>query len=246
MKPGNFFCDQNAAVHAAFATLAALRHRERTGEGQHVELAMIEGEFQLLADAYLDFTMNGRERRRTGNAHPDFAPHGIFRCAGEDAWVAIAVEDDAMWRALCVEMGAHGLAADQQLATSEGRNVYGPEIAAAIEAWTRGQDHYAVQQRLQRAGVAAGAALNALELLRDPHVVARDGFEYVETAGSGPTPHPRVAFRMSGTPVPLASGAPPFGNANEAVLDELGIAEDEREALYANGVLFNEPSGGRH
>jgi crotonobetainyl-CoA:carnitine CoA-transferase CaiB-like acyl-CoA transferase len=73
MKPGNFFCDQNAGVHAAFAALAALRHRRRTGEGQHIELAMIEGEFQVLGDAYIDYAMNGCERRRMGNRHADGA-----------------------------------------------------------------------------------------------------------------------------------------------------------------------------
>ncbi len=97
IKPGNFFCDQQAGVLTAFAVSSALRHARRTGEGQHIELAMIEGEFQVLGDAYIDFAMNGRERRRVGNEHPAMEPHGMFRCLGEDAWVAIAVEDEAQW-----------------------------------------------------------------------------------------------------------------------------------------------------
>lgn len=245
MKPGNFFCDQNAALHAAFATLATLRHRDRTGEGQHVELAMIEGEFQLLADAYMDVLMNGRERNRSGNDHPRMAPHGVFRCHGEDAWVAIAVEDDEQWRALCAVIARPELATDVRFAEEAERHRNRSVLGPVIEAWTAGQDHYAVQDTLQRAGVPAAAVLDAAELLRDPHVVARRGFEYVETAGVGRTPYPRVAFTLSETPVPLDLPAPPFGVANTVMLAELGLSPGEITMLEAAGIIAGEPAGGR-
>jgi crotonobetainyl-CoA:carnitine CoA-transferase CaiB-like acyl-CoA transferase len=153
MKPGNFFCDQQAGTLAAFGTLAALRHRDRTGEGQHVELAMIEGELQLLADAYLDYEWNRRERMRCGNDHPRWAPHDAYRCAGDDAWVAIAVENDAQWQALCGLIGRGDLAADPRFALEGDRHGNRAALRPLIEAWTSERTHYELQQVLQAAGV---------------------------------------------------------------------------------------------
>ena len=245
MKPGNFFCDQQAGVLAAFAVCAALRHAERTGEGQHLELAMIEGEFQVLADAYMDFVMNGRERMRCGNDHPAMEPHGVFRCSGEDAWVAIAVEDDQQWARLCERIGQPALA--DAYPTVEARKAARATITAAIEAWTGRRTHLEAQDALQAAGVPAGAVLHALELLANPHVRACEGFHYVETPGVGPTPYPRVAFRLSGTPVPVSGPAPAFAEANRYVLGEiLGLDDARIAALEAAGVIASEPTGGAH
>jgi crotonobetainyl-CoA:carnitine CoA-transferase CaiB-like acyl-CoA transferase len=221
MKPGNFFCDQNAGVLAALAVLAALRHRDRTGEGQLVELAMIEGEFQLLGDAYLDYVMNGRERFRSANDHPVLAPHDAYPCAGEDAWVAIAVEDEQQWRALCAAIERPDLAEDPRFATAEGRRVHRDTLDAAIAAWTARRGKREAEALLREAGVPAAAVVDVLELLNDPHVAARHGFEYVRTPGVGPTPYPRVAFTLSATPVPIERPAPRFAEANDAVFGEL-------------------------
>ncbi|MBI2765343.1 MAG: CoA transferase [Chloroflexi bacterium] len=247
MKPGNFFCDQNAGVHAAFSAVAALRHRQRTGEGQHVELAMIEGEFQILGDAYIDFAMNGRERRRAGNRHPWMAPHAVFPCLGEDAWVAIAVVDDAQWRALCGVIGRPELADEPQFATASRRKANEDALFGPIAAWTRQRGHLEAQSLLQEAGIPAGAVLDALELLRDPHVVARHGFEYVDAPGVGPTPYPRVAFTLSGTPVPIALPAPGFAEHNDVVFRGLlGLGEEEVAELEATGIISRVPAGAAH
>ncbi len=242
MKPGNFFCDQNAGVHSAFATLAALRHRNRTGEGQHIELAMIDGEFQVLGDAYIDYVMNGRERFRSGNDQPGMAPHDVFPCQGDDAWVAIAVENDAQWQALCSVIGKPGLAADPRFAGAASRYEHRGELQPIIAQWTRNRTHYMAQAALQAAGVPAGAVLNAVELLSDPHVRARHGFEYVDVPNVGPTPYPRAAFMLSRTPVPIDKPAPGFGMDNDYVLEELlGLSDAEVSRLRQAGVTASVP-----
>jgi crotonobetainyl-CoA:carnitine CoA-transferase CaiB-like acyl-CoA transferase len=245
MKPGNFFCDQQAGTLAAFATLAALRHRDLTGEGQHVELAMIEGELQVLADAYIDYHWNGRERMRAGNDLGHRAPHDVYRCAGEDSWVAIAVETEEQWRSLCGLIGEQGLTDDIRFATAALRKEHRDELREIIEAWTSTRTHYQAQEALQAAGVPAGAALNCLELLSDPHVVARHGFEYVPLANSGPAPYPRVAFTLSETPVPIRTAGPAYGGANRDLFAGLlGLSESEMDELERAGICPREPAGG--
>jgi crotonobetainyl-CoA:carnitine CoA-transferase CaiB-like acyl-CoA transferase len=206
---------------------------------------MIEGEFQVLGDAYMDFAMNGRERMRAANDHPGMEPHGVFRCQGDDAWVAIVIEDEAQWRALCGLIGQADLATEcPSVADRKERRA---AITAAITAWTSLRTHYEAQEALQGAGIPAGAVLNAVELLGDPHVRAYSGFEYVETPGVGPTPYPRIAARLRGTPVPVSGPAPAFAEANTYVLREvLHRSEDELAALKAAHVIVDEPAGESH
>ncbi len=243
MKPGNFFCDQQAGVLTAFAVCSALRNAERTGEGQHIELAMIEGEFQVLGDAYIDFAMNGRERRRCGNDHAGMEPHGMFRCEGEDAWVAIAVENDEQWGRLADIIGRPELAA---LGLDE-RKSRRDAVRAAVGEWSTAMTDYEAQGILQGAGVPAAAVLNPLQLLSDPHVLAYEGFQYVGTPGVGGTPYPRVAFRLSDTATPVSGPAPGFGEANDYVLQTvLGKDPGRIAELRASGVIADEPQGVGH
>ena len=243
MKPGNFFCDQQSGVLGALAVQAALWQRRTTGEGQHIELAMIEGEFQVLADAYLDYQWNGRERMRCGNDHPELAPHDTYQCEGEDAWVAIAVENDEQWQALCAVMGRDDLAADERFAHQPVRHANRELLRAEIEAWTATRSHYEAQEALQAAGVPAAAALNCLEILSDPHVVARHGFEYPHVPNVGPAPYPRVAFTLDETPVPIAKAAPGFGEDNHAVFgDLLGLPPAELARLEELGITPRIPA----
>jgi crotonobetainyl-CoA:carnitine CoA-transferase CaiB-like acyl-CoA transferase len=241
LKPGNFYCDQNAGVHASFATMAALWHRRITGQGQHVELPMLEGEFQMLGDAYIDFDMNGRDRSRSGNDHPWMAPHNVFRCAGDDSWVAIAVENDSQWRALCDAIGRPSLARSESYAGAKARHRNRRELDAIVDAWTANQGHLAVQDALQQRGIPAAAVLNAGQLLVNEHVVARHGFEYVDVPGVGPTPYPRPAFVLD-PPTPIEQAAPQFAEANDYVYgDLLRLTPDELSRLEASAVISREP-----
>lgn len=225
--------------------MAALRYREKTGEGQHVELAMIEGEFQVLGDAYIDYALNGRERHRAGNDHPVHAPHDVFPCNGDDAWVAIAIETDDQWRALCTVIGRTELAADPRYATAAERIPHRRDFAAILSPWTSARTAYECQAALQSAGIPAAAVLNAIEVIHDPHVVARHGYEWVETPNVGRNPYPRVGFVLDGTPIPVAGPAPGFGaNIDEIIGGLLGYSAEEIAALESRGVIAREPRDG--
>jgi len=249
MKPGNFFCDQNAGVLTALACMAAIRFRNRTGRGQKIEMPMIEGEFQMLGDAYIDFWMNQRERTRAGNDHPWMAPHNVYPCQEPDSWVAIAVANDEQWRSLAGVMGRPELADDPRFAAGLERWRHRSEADELVASYTSGRGHRDVEAACQTAGVPASAVLNALELLEDEHVRARDGFNYVDVPDVGPTPYPRVAFTLSGTPVPIVKAAPGFAEDNDYVYGELlGLSPDAIAALQASQVITSEPippGGGR-
>ncbi len=273
-KPGNFYCDQNAAQLAALSLLAAVRHRRRTGEGQYVECAMIEGELQIVAEALLDVQMNGRVQTRTGNRHPWQAPHGVYRCEGnrdegignsgdeqrggagrgvlgrpqqavsDDEWIAIGVETDAQFAALCHEMGRSELAADVRFADALSRHANQDALDAIITEWTSHENKHALQRRLQAAGVPAGAVLNVRELLEDEHVLARDAFQDVTYPDlMRPFPHTRVAFKLRGRHASrIDMPAPRFGGANRPVLGGLlGLSQEMLDALHTSGITAEAP-----
>lgn len=241
LKPGNYYCDQNAGLLAAFAALAALRHRRRSGRGQHVELSMLEGEIQLVGEALLDYVMNGRVQGRTGNQQPCMAPHGAYPCATEDRWVAIAVGSDGEWHALCQAMGRPDLASDERFADVVSRVRHRDEVDAVVGAWTRELEHRDVKRRLQEAGVPAGAALTTAEVLEDPQLQARGHFQTIEHPETGPAPHAQVAWRLSATPSPPQRAAPCFGQHNDYVLkDLLGMSDEEVAQLAEERVIARE------
>jgi len=242
MKPGNYYCDQNAGLLAAFATLAALRHRQRTGRGQEVELSMLEGELQLVGEALVDYTMNGRVQHRTGNAHPMMSPHGVYPCRGSDQWVAVAVETDEQWAALCRLMGRPELARDERFADVVSRVRERRELDRLVADWTRTLDKHEAQRRLQEAGIPAGAALTSGDLFRDPQLAHRDYFQTVRHPEAGAGPHGRAAWTLSGTPSPLERHTPLFGEHNTYVLrDLLGLSDEEIASLEEERVISAQP-----
>ena len=243
LKPGNYFCDQSSATFCVLAILGALWRRRQSGEGARIEIPMIEAVFQLLGDAYLDYAMNGTERSRQGNAHEWMAPHNVYPCAGTDTWVAIAVGTDAQWRALCGVIERPDLGADPEFAGALGRYRRRQEIDAEIGAWTVSRDHYAIQEQLQASGVPAGAVLDGLELLRDPHVVERGAFEYPYAPGVGPTPFARVPFMAGRPPSGHVAPAPAYGEHNEEVFrDLLAMGADELARLERAQVVLRVPT----
>lgn len=240
-KPGNFVTDYTAGMMAAFAVMAALHYRRRTGRGQHLELAMRDGALQLIGEPLMDFAMNGRVQTRIGNRHPSMAPHGVYPCAGEDKWVAIAVATDAEWDKLRATLGDPEWARAERFASVLGRLEHQDEIDTHLGAWTRERSHYAVMYALQAAGVDAGAVLTTQEIGTDPHYNARGFMQPVYIPEAGPVRMSRAGFNLTETPGRIAAG-PGFGADNRYVLhDLLGVSEPEITALAEKQAIAWEP-----
>jgi crotonobetainyl-CoA:carnitine CoA-transferase CaiB-like acyl-CoA transferase len=141
LKPGVAYADAVSGLHAAFAILAALRHRRRTGKGQHIDLAMREAVTPLLGEAIMDYNMNRRAAEPMGNRHPKMAPHGCYRTKGENKWIAIAVSCDEEWETLCRVMGDPPWSKDDRYTTLKGRLANREEVDRHIEEWTTEYDH---------------------------------------------------------------------------------------------------------
>jgi crotonobetainyl-CoA:carnitine CoA-transferase CaiB-like acyl-CoA transferase len=187
--------------------------------------------------------MNGRVQTRLGNRHAWMAPHGLYRCRGDDRWVAIAVESDEQWGALCTAIGRPELASDERFATQAQRHEHQDELDALIEAWTVERDERAAQDELQAAGVPAGAVLDVAGVYEDPQLKHRETITFADHPETGPFPHTRTAWRSRRGNSGVNGPAPLYGDATDRVLRELlSLDDDEVERLIADGVVAREPA----
>lgn len=226
--------------HAAIATLAALRYRNRTGKGQLIEVAQVESSVCAVSTAILDYTANGRVGTRQGNRLGHAAPHGAYRCAGDDRWCAIAVFTDDEWHALCRAMGDPEWAREERFATLQGRKENEDELDQLIESWTAVRSAEEVMETLQAAGVPAGVVQNARDVLEnDPHLKARGYYVYLDHPEAGRTAYDGPGFRLSKTPGGPQSPAPLLGEHTAFVCREvLGMDDEEVAQLVMESVLF--------
>jgi crotonobetainyl-CoA:carnitine CoA-transferase CaiB-like acyl-CoA transferase len=231
---GGVWSDPLTGMMQTFLVAAALRNRERTGEGMYIDLAMAEAMCTLLPEAFMDYAMNGRVAAPNGNSDSRYAPHNLYPCKGDDAWVAIAVTDDSEWRALCEVIGEPDLAI--RYGDVAARRTHVADIDARIADWTaRLTPEEAV--RLLQPRVPAGPSLNAMAALNDPHLAER-GF-FLDSAGpeGARIRLPGVPWRIDGL-VPFTGAATELGDQNRDVLRELlGLSDADIEALEVDGTL---------
>ncbi|MBI2888000.1 MAG: CoA transferase [Chloroflexi bacterium] len=239
MMTGLTYGDTVAGTHAAFAVVAALRHRRRTGEGQYIDLSQLETITQYLGPHILEYSMQRRQPARLGNRHPTMAPHGIYPTREEERWVSVAVGNDAEWQALGRAMGKPELADDPRYATLGERYQRQNEIDPIIAAWTAPQSAYQVQETLQQSGVAAGVvATMETACTQDPHLAARDYFQTVTHPEAGTHLAPSAPWKLEGYRLPIRKPAPLLGEDNQWVLgDILGLTLAELRELEEAGVV---------
>jgi crotonobetainyl-CoA:carnitine CoA-transferase CaiB-like acyl-CoA transferase len=230
--------DYVAAEHAAFAVVAALLYRARTGQGVHIDLGQVETAAALLGLAFLDHEVTGRRPEAFYRAIGRGAPAGCYRCAGDDAWCAIDVTSDAEWAALVAAFDRPGWATDPAYATRVGREAHAAALDAQLAAWTAERSPQEVERRLQAAGVPAAAVRGPDEMPSDPHLAARGSYATVDQPDMYAAPYTQPPIRYSATPIGIQRAAPSLGQDNTYVFGELlGVSADEIAQLTVDGVL---------
>jgi benzylsuccinate CoA-transferase BbsF subunit len=226
------YIDYIAVGYGAIAVLAALERRKRTGIGCTIDLSQYEAGLQFLTPTILEFAANGRIPGRAGNADAVAAPHGVYRCAGTDRWVALSVWDDARWRAFCDATGIEGPA------TAAGRRAARTELDRRIEAWTSTRERDEVVTLLRRAGLRVAPVLSISELFTDRQLAHRGMWPALTHPAIGEMRVMAPPFRLSATPSRQERPGPTVGADNDHVFGEiLGLSLDERRTLERDGVF---------
>ena len=243
LQSGLSYGDPLSGMNAAFAVVSALINRRRTNEGIHVDLSQVEGLISFNSDSILDFTMNGRIRERIGNRDLSMAPHGCYRCKGEDQWVTIAIPDDITWEKFITTLGTPAWSREERFGTVINRFGNQDELDKLIENWTLAREPYEIMYLLQQVGIPAGPVLDAKQLIDEPHLNARGFFEITKHTVAGSHPEIGAFALFSKTPIHIRMPAPCLGEHNEFVFGQiLGMSADGIEELENRGIIGKVPS----
>ena len=236
--PFGAYTDYIAPWYNAAAILTALEYKRRTGQGQHIDLSQAEASLHFMAPALLDYTANGTVQSRAGNDDRNYAPHGVYPAAGNDAWIAVATQTEAQWQALCRVIERPEWASDERFATVEGRRAHGDEIDAAISAWTSRHDAFGAESRLQQDRIPASAVRTMHQLYQDPQLLHREHFVDLEHPQHGTTTVEGSRFKLSRTPAQVGGAAATLGRENQYVLEKiLGYSQEKITELVSAEVL---------
>ena len=232
------YTDHVAPQFLVTAIVVALLQRRRTGKGQYIDQSQNESGLQFLAPALLNYAVNGRIATRDGNRDPYAAPHGAYRCTGEDRWCVIAVHTDEEWQAFCRVIGQPELIRDKRFATLKQRKENEAELDRVVEEWTSKLPPETVMERLQQAGVAAGIVETAEDMHHDPQFKHRNHFLLFDHPVIGPHPVDTLPLELSKSPARQYLTSPCLGEHNAYVCTEiLGMSDEEFTRLFQAGVF---------
>jgi benzylsuccinate CoA-transferase BbsF subunit len=240
--PGVAYTDWTTPLFGLVALLAALDYRQRTGQGQYIDVSNLEVGVNCLETAILDYTLNGRIQRRAGNEHmvgdlSGAAPHGVYRCQGVNRWCAIAVWDDQEWRRFCGILGNPPWTQEARFTTVLRRVKHRDALNVLVETWTSQYPAEDIMARLQAAGIAAGIVQNAADLACDPQLMHRNQSVCLDHPEVGMQRYDAPAFHLTASPAQLRP-VPMLGQHNDCVFKGLlGLSDAEYEALERDGVF---------
>lgn len=238
VSTGPAYLDPIGGFHGAAAALTALYHRQRTGQAQHGEVPQVEAAMHMIGELLIAAVEGGGDPAIHGNRLTTAAPHDVFPAAGEDQWVAIHVDSDSAWAALCTLVGDPVLSSNRTLDTLAGRLNAQDEIAEHLGRWTRLQDKHSIAALLQGAGIIAGAVYQPNDVLACDYLNARGFSKPLTHPEAGTHLHQGLPFRFDATPVAHRRAAPCLGEHNEYVLREvLGRSDAEIAELQRAGTV---------
>jgi crotonobetainyl-CoA:carnitine CoA-transferase CaiB-like acyl-CoA transferase len=236
---GISYADPTTGIFGAYLIIAALIHRDRTGQGQHIDLSMLEAMEMIMPEALLEYAIGGREPVPIGNHDPWMAPHNCYKARGDaEHWVTVAVGSEAEWRALCAAMGKPSLADDPRFADAAARKRNEADLDRIIGAWTAGRDRWEITEILQRAGVAAIPTYTNEDVAKDRHLRERGFLVELPHPEIGAFTHAGVPWTMSHTPCKVRAAAPCLGADTDYVLGTiLGYPAEKIAELRAAGII---------
>lgn len=236
--PYGSYTDCVAPRFTISSILAALEYRRRTGRGQYIDLSQAEASMHFLAPAILEFTANGRVQGPDGDRDRFMAPHGVYPCAGEDSWIAIACATEEHWSSLCALMERDELARDTRFASLEMRFANQETLDPIVAEWTHHFEGLELESRLQSRKIPAAKVASSAAMSSDLQLAHRNHFVEVEHPSLGKIPLERWPFRLSRTPGGPERAAPTLGRDNSYVLENfLGYTAERVKALGDSGVL---------
>ncbi len=219
-------CDPLAGMHSVIATLVALEQRELDGQGHMVEAIMVEAALNVAAEQAAEYTASEVLLERDGNRGPVAAPQGVYRCRGDDRWVAVAVASDDQWAALVEVLGRPAWAAAPGLATEGGRRGAHDRLDAELGRWAAGQDADELADRLTAAGVPAATVVVPRDIVHNPQLRHRGFFEAEDHPVAGRHEVPTFPVRFAHVDRWHRRHAPTLGEHNDEVLTELGLGAE--------------------
>jgi crotonobetainyl-CoA:carnitine CoA-transferase CaiB-like acyl-CoA transferase len=238
VSPSTYYTDQLSPMYASFSIMAALDYKRRTGKGQYIDHSQIETGLNYMTPLILDYQVNGREFQLKGNKSEDNAPHGIYRCKGDERWVAIAVTSDEEWQNFIKAIGSPKWARDEKYARAADRVKHGDELDRRVGKWTLGYPPEAVEEILQRVGVGAGVVADARDIDEDPQMNYYNFYHEME--------HPYAGKLRYYHPAPIKLSAAEAAVQRPVLLGEhtdricmevLGMSQGEVDRLRQKGVF---------
>lgn len=232
-KVGPSIADHVAGIYLYVGVVTALVHRERTGEGQLVDVSMIDTIFSLLENSLVKYTMGGYIPERNGNIDPSIAPFDIFEC--KDGFVAIGVGNDRLFDKFCHTIEHTELLEDPRYKTNDLRcQNYQPDLQGVIQDWSKNYTKAEIEDIMDVAGIPCGPVLNVKEAIEHPHIQAREMMVHCEHPTAGDLYFQGVVAKLSETPGKVETPSPLLGQHNCEIF---GITKEEEEQLKAEGVL---------
>jgi len=235
-KAGVAIADLFTGAQATIAILAALMDRERTGEGQHLDISLLDSQVAMMANMATNYLATGEPPVRWGNAHPNIVPYQVFQVA--DGWIIIACGNDRQFRKLAEAAGAPGLASDPRFETNPDRVHHREALVALLDAQLRQRTKAQWISLLETAGVPCGPINDLAEVFQDPQVLARDMLVQLPHPTAGHVRVPGSPLKLSRTPVSYRSAPPLLGQHTHEVLQGMvALSDDELHDLQARRII---------